>query len=179
MLHFMYHFEYNSESYESDMIFHAEVYQIADKYGVLALKEYAKEKFSTAVETDWAMEDFLIAIDIVYTTTPSWDKGLRDLVVETSSANFEKLIDRYEFCQALRTVSDFAVDLVPFICGKISGHIHCYRCPSCTQNFQFDDPEEQSRFCPRCGYRYSGGIDSFKSMGNVLRIMLVMVYYTI
>ncbi|KAM0245179.1 hypothetical protein ACHAP5_005572 [Fusarium lateritium] len=150
MLHFMYHFEYTNESTESDMVFHAGVYQIADKYGILTLKEYAKEKFSTAVKSDWSTDDFPIAIELVYQTTPPEDRGLRDLVIETSNANLEKLISRDGFCEALRTTADFAADLVPFTCGKNSGQMHWYQCPSCDQTFQFDDPKGQTRWCPRC-----------------------------
>jgi hypothetical protein len=158
MLHFMYRFEYTNESTESDMVFQAGVYQIADKYGVFALKEYARQKFSTAVKADWPTEDFPIAIELVYTTTPPEDRGLRDLVVEISNANLEKLIIRDGFCQALRTTTDFAADLVPFTCGKIkiSGGVRCYRCPYCGQNFQFDDPKGERRFCPRCSRGHSG-----------------------
>ncbi|KIL87491.1 hypothetical protein FAVG1_09197 [Fusarium avenaceum] len=116
MLFFIYHFGYINDSEESDMAFHAKVYQVADKYGILALKEYAKKKFSTAVNANWSTEDFPIAIELVYTTTPPEDRGLRDLVVETSSASLEKLIIRDGFCQALRTTTDFAADLVPFTC---------------------------------------------------------------
>lgn len=155
MLHFIYHFEYTDESKESAMVFHAKVYQIADKYGIVALKEHAKQKFSTAVKADWSTEDFSIAIELVYTTTPPEDRGLRDLVVETSNANLERLISRDGFCQALRTTTDFAADLVPFTCGRGSGQIHCYRCPSCVRNFKFDDPKRQTRYCPRCGWEFS------------------------
>lgn len=155
MLHFIYHFEYTNESNKSDMVFQAGVYQIADKYGIFALKEYAKQKFSTAVKADWSTEDFSIAIELVYTTTPPEDRGLRDLVVETSNANLEKLISRDGFCQALRTTTDFAADLVPLTCGKISGEIRCYRCPDCGQNFKFEDPKRQHRYCPRCGWNCS------------------------
>ncbi|KAG5660087.1 hypothetical protein KAF25_003609 [Fusarium avenaceum] len=155
MLHFIYHFEYTNESKESAMVFHAKVYQIADKYGIFVLKEHAKQKFRTAVKVDWSTEDFSIAIELVYTTTPPEDRGLRDLIVETSNANLEKLISRDGFCEALRTTTDFAADLVPFTCGKGSGQIHCYRCPSCGRNFQFDDPKRHTRYCPRCGWEYS------------------------
>jgi hypothetical protein len=155
MLHFMYHFEYTNESTESDMVFQAGVYQIADKYGVFALKEHAKEKFSKAVKADWSTEDFPIAIELVYTTTPPEDRGLRDLVIETSNANLENLISRDGFCQALRTTTDFAADLVPFTCSKTSRKIPRYKCPSCYHSFRLDDPKRQNRYCPMCSWSCS------------------------
>ncbi|CAJ0542831.1 Ff.00g002750.m01.CDS01 [Fusarium sp. VM40] len=151
MLHFIYHFEYTDESKEPAMVFHAKVYQIADKYGIFSLKEHAKQKFSPAVKASWSTEDFPITINVVYTTTLSEDRGLRDLVVETSNANLEKLISRDGFCQALRSTTDFAADLVPFTCGKMPGSIHHYRCPFCERDFHLDDPKGKTRFCPRCG----------------------------
>ncbi|RYC79729.1 hypothetical protein BFJ63_vAg17385 [Fusarium oxysporum f. sp. narcissi] len=58
MLHFMYYFHYTNVSGVSAMVFDAQVYQIADKYGVRALKKHAKNKFGTAIEAGWTMDDF-------------------------------------------------------------------------------------------------------------------------
>ncbi|KIL88490.1 hypothetical protein FAVG1_08571 [Fusarium avenaceum] len=114
MLHFMYKFHYTNVSGVSAMVFDAQVYQIADKYGVHALKTYAKDKFGTAIKAGWSMDDFPVAINVVYTTTPLNDRGLRDLAVEMSHMNLDELTSRDDFCATLRTTPDFAADLVPF-----------------------------------------------------------------
>ncbi|KAI6749658.1 hypothetical protein HG530_015072 [Fusarium avenaceum] len=127
MLQFIYHFDYTNDSKESAMIFHAKVYQIADKYGIFALKEHAKKKFSAVVKTDWSTDDFPLAIEFVYLTTPTEERGLRDLVVKTPYTNVQNLNTRDGFCQTLRTTADFAADLVRFTCDRGSGQIHWYR----------------------------------------------------
>ncbi|GKU15375.1 unnamed protein product [Fusarium langsethiae] len=156
MLHFMYYFHYTNVSGVSAMVFDAQVYQIADKYSVHALKRHAKNKFGTAVEAGWTMDDFPVAINVVYTTTPSNDRGLRDLTVETSHINLDELTSRAGFCETLRTTPDFAADLVPFVCDRSSRDVGTYKCPKCNGIFKFDNPGSSARYCPRCGRKFSG-----------------------
>ncbi|KAF5667147.1 n-carbamoyl-l-amino acid hydrolase [Fusarium heterosporum] len=155
MVQFMYNFDYTNESNESAMVFDAQVYQIADKYDISALKDHAKAKFETKIKTGWYTDDFPTVVETVYTTTPLEDRGLRDLVVETASVNLEKLICRDGFCQALRTTIDFVADLVPFKRDKPVEEIRSYKCPFCHEVFQFDDPGTKYRHCPRCGSQFS------------------------
>jgi speckle-type POZ protein len=115
MLRFMYAFNYNNMVSTSTMIFDAQVYQIADKYDVQALKAHAKSKFSKAIETGWSLDEFPLAIETVYQSTPLDDRGLRDLAVERASKNIDKLLEKDGFCQLLRSTADFTADLVPFI----------------------------------------------------------------
>lgn len=147
----MYNFYYTNGSGVSTMVFDAQVYQIADKYGVHALKKYAKNKFGTAIKAGWSMDDFPVAINVVYTTTPLNDRGLRDLAVERSHMNLDELTSRPDFCETLRTTPDFAADLVPFVCDRSSRDVDSYKCPQCSGIFKFDDPGSLTRYCPRCG----------------------------
>ncbi|KAJ4258059.1 hypothetical protein NW762_008199 [Fusarium torreyae] len=82
MVNFMYSFDYTDAPDSPLMVFNAQVYQIADKYDISALKSHAKSKFGTAINSGWTTEDFPIAINVAYTTTPPEDRGLRDLIVE-------------------------------------------------------------------------------------------------
>lgn len=118
MLRFMYSFEYSNTCGISAMIYDAQVYQIADKYDIPALKKHAKERFETAVGVGWNMDDFPLAIGIVYDTTPRRDMGLRDIVVKTSVSKISELLDKDGFSKTLRSVPDFAVDLIPALVGK-------------------------------------------------------------
>ncbi|KAK7419839.1 hypothetical protein QQZ08_010673 [Neonectria magnoliae] len=101
MLRFMYTFDYTNTYSTSTMVYDAQVYQIADKYDVLALKENSKAKFGVAITTGWSMDDFPLAITVVYESTPSADRGLRDLVVETSRKNIDKLLGHDGFMGVL------------------------------------------------------------------------------
>ncbi|KAH7117389.1 BTB/POZ protein [Dactylonectria macrodidyma] len=150
MLHFMYNFDFTNVSATSTMVFDAQVYQIADKYDIPALKAHAKDKFGTAINTGWSMDDFSLAITVVYNSTPPRDRGLRDLVVETSHENIDTLIGQDGFCEVLRATTDFAADLVPFLCGKQVETTQSYKYPSCARVVHFDFIGGQ-HYCPKCG----------------------------
>ncbi|KAF4463285.1 btb poz [Fusarium albosuccineum] len=154
MLYFMYNFNYTNTSGSSTMVFDAQVYQIADKYDFEALKCHAKDRFGDAIDQSWNMDDFPLAVTVVYTTTPAEDRGLRDLVVETSHWNIDSLITRDDFCEMLRNVPDFAADLVPFLCGKLTMGVKGYNCPGCSRlvHFKFNG---SIGYCPECGSKRS------------------------
>ncbi|RBA10317.1 hypothetical protein FPRO05_14338 [Fusarium proliferatum] len=125
------------------MVFDAQMYQIADKYDIPALKAQSKNKFNVAVTTGWSMDDFPLAITVVYESTPPEDRGFRDLVVETARKNIDKLLGRDGFCKLIRKTLDFAADLIPFLCVKPSESLHRYECPSCDHKFRGEFSESQ------------------------------------
>ena len=63
---------------------HARIYAMADKYGIHGLKELARANFVAAWDPRagnlycYPPPAFLKVIEIVYTTTPSTDQGLRE-----------------------------------------------------------------------------------------------------
>ena len=63
------------------------MYEIADKYDAVGLKDLATEKFRWACQYLWDDDKFSIAADHVFSTTPDHDKGLRDIVSATISAH--------------------------------------------------------------------------------------------
>ncbi|KAM6530278.1 hypothetical protein FALCPG4_008405 [Fusarium falciforme] len=152
MLHFMYDFDYTNVNGTSSMVFEAQVYQIADKYGIGSLKEHAKKKFGAAIEIGWPMDDFPLAITVAYTTSPLEDRGLRDLIIETCHDNINGLLSKGYFCEVLRSTNDFAADLVPFLCAKPVPNIKHYKCPSCEVTFP-GDLSPGYRYCPLCSFR--------------------------
>lgn len=109
------------------MVYDAQVYQIADKYDIPILKEYSKDRFCTAITTGWNMDEYPLAINVVYESTPAEDRGLRDLVVETSLLHLDTLLNRDGFGNVLRTNADFSADLIPFLSPKTS----IKECSSC------------------------------------------------
>jgi hypothetical protein len=56
------------------------MYETADKYLVVGLKDLAREKFDRACAKYWDDELFAPAAHHVFSTTPEYDKGLRDVV---------------------------------------------------------------------------------------------------
>jgi speckle-type POZ protein len=140
MLHFIYSFDYVDACDSSSMVFNAQVYRIADKYDIPALKTYSKNKFASAITFGWNTDDFPGAVSLIYDTTPLEDRGLRDLVVDITWKNIDKLIGRDGFCELLRKTADFTADLILFLHGRTSktslelpstDPAFCSRCPHC------------------------------------------------
>lgn len=63
------------------------MYEYADKYDVIGLKDLAIEKFSRACKYFWDNDKFTIAAHHGFSTTIDTDKGLRDIVSATISAH--------------------------------------------------------------------------------------------
>ncbi|CAH0055463.1 unnamed protein product, partial [Clonostachys solani] len=120
MLRYMYSFNYSNIRGVSSMVHDAQVYQIADKYDIPTLKEYSKDRFCKFITTGWNMDEFPLAINVVYESTPSEDRGLRDLVVETSLLHLDTLLEQDGFSNILRTNADFSADLIPFLTPNTS-----------------------------------------------------------
>ncbi|RGP78990.1 protein roadkill [Fusarium longipes] len=160
MLRFMYSFDYDDDSDGSlNMVFNAQVYQIADKYDVQALKAQSKNKFEMAVTTGWNTEDFPLAVIVTYDTTPPEDRGLRDVVVEIARKNIDKLLGCDGFCELIRKTPDFSADLIPFLCTRPTENaMSRYRCPGCSKEFYGQFSEHTNAwghhfyyYCPYCG----------------------------
>lgn len=84
-----------------ELIIHAQMYEIADKYGVVGLKELAKVKFHVACNRFWDDQEFSIAAHHAYVSTPDEDKGLRSVVCKIISQHMS-LIKKPEI-EALMT----------------------------------------------------------------------------
>lgn len=66
----------------SELETHACVYGVGEKYGSTGLKSLAKKKFAECAPTAATMhQDFLSAIQPIFSMTPSSDRGLRDIAV--------------------------------------------------------------------------------------------------
>ena len=78
---------------------HARVYAIADKYGVGLLKDLARARFALAVRNTVATDiaDLIAATEVVYATTPSSDRGLRNSIKPKLMEFKQQLRDNNEF----------------------------------------------------------------------------------
>lgn len=66
---------------ERELNIHAQMYALADKYGIHGLKDLARTKFAAAASNHWDCSGFPLAMQTVFTTTPDDDNGLRDVVI--------------------------------------------------------------------------------------------------
>ncbi|OCK75035.1 hypothetical protein K432DRAFT_386455 [Lepidopterella palustris CBS 459.81] len=72
-----------------NMITHAKVYALAEKYGIAGLKSLAKRKFAFQIALHYTSPEFPDTCEDVYESTVDSDRGLRDLVIQTFRAHPE------------------------------------------------------------------------------------------
>ncbi|KAH8901904.1 hypothetical protein BR93DRAFT_932736 [Coniochaeta sp. PMI_546] len=101
-----------TEIRDPNLIIHANVYTLGEQYAVEGLKAVALEKFVAEVKVHWATEDFLQAVEHVYSSTPEHDRGLRDVVRNTFYEHRRELMDRENVKRYLRDVPDLAYDVL-------------------------------------------------------------------
>lgn len=94
----------------SNLVVHAKVYAVAEKYNLSDLKTLAMEKFQDEVKGRWDSDDFILAAQEVYTSTVEHDRSLRDVVVRTMSEHL-CLLDK-KAVQDMVKSSDLAFDLL-------------------------------------------------------------------
>ncbi|PVI05415.1 hypothetical protein DM02DRAFT_498558, partial [Periconia macrospinosa] len=93
-------------------IIHAKVYAIAEKYHIQGLKFVAIENFRLATLDVIVNKEFCNAIDVVYTTTPDSDRGLRDLVVKRIRNIVERIGFPEEVESLCKEIPELAVDVM-------------------------------------------------------------------
>ena len=157
----MYGFDYDSSggdhSRVSPMLFNVNVYQVADKYGVLKLKQRAKEKFEKIIEACWGMDDFPLTITEAYSSTPKTDRGLRDPLIRTALKHIEHLQKTEDFVQVLEETG-FSADIFQYsISQSTNPSLTKYRCWNCDNQWQLENSVSLV-YCPTCGYSKSNWI---------------------
>jgi hypothetical protein len=94
-----------------ELLLHAKMYEIGDKYDVDGLKELAREKFAWACNLYWDSEYFAPATYYAFSTTPDEDTGLREVVSETLFDHMD-LLDKPEVEAVLNEFNGLAVGLL-------------------------------------------------------------------
>ncbi|KAI9374104.1 hypothetical protein BJX61DRAFT_541144 [Aspergillus egyptiacus] len=136
MIDFIYGFAYDTTKHgvTSAMMFHISAYQIADKYDVPKLKNYAKEKFENLVKTCWEMDEFPAAIAETYQTTPMSDEGLRTLVVQVATKHLNQLLEKDSFRKVFGETPRFAADIATNLLLETA-----WRDTACAGNHHIED----------------------------------------
>ncbi|KAK4936905.1 hypothetical protein LTR28_010014, partial [Elasticomyces elasticus] len=96
---------------EPNLALHAKVYGMAEKYGINGLKALALDKFKIQATKHWDSMDFPEAIHIVYTSTPSTDKDMRDVVADVLGW-YGVLLDKPEIEAAVLEINGLAYELL-------------------------------------------------------------------
>lgn len=120
MLRFLYTSDYKADSGEDyQLSINAKMYAMGEKYSINSLKDLAKAKFSKCLTPGQDLEEFfdifLEAVDLVYTTTPASDRGLRDCLTPILAAHKETLRKLPDFVNLIKgqlSDGDFAMDVI-------------------------------------------------------------------
>jgi hypothetical protein len=100
------------QSRETNLMLHARVYALAEKYEIGGLREVALSKFKVELDSNWDTRDFLEAIKIVYNSTPKSNRGMRDVVAATFHNH--QLLTQPELREYIRDDTDLVYDLLVF-----------------------------------------------------------------
>lgn len=113
MIDFLYRYDYNDKDFPAgSLAANAHIYTIADKYEILSLKEAAIQKTQRELRTVRGKgPGFADALEAVWTSTPSSDKGLRNAYLHTIREKRKTLIKEDSFLQAVQSVEGLSVDI--------------------------------------------------------------------
>lgn len=79
------------DSDADQLLLHAMMYELADKYDVTGLRYLAQEKFSRSCAAFWDTEQFAIAAEHALISTPESDTGLRKVLCQTIRSHIKLL----------------------------------------------------------------------------------------
>lgn len=97
----------------SPLTIHATMYALGDKYHVQGLCELAKEKFESCLQHHAHSEDFVSAIQIVYSSTPDSNRNLRDSVLSAFKIHFGTDISQIPGAEArLDSIDELSFHLI-------------------------------------------------------------------
>lgn len=95
----------------SNLIIHARVFALAEKYYIDGLMALALTYFETEVIFHWDTDNFLQAAVVVYTSTPDTVRGMRDVVVETFDSH-RSLLFSSEVREIVKVTEGLAYDIL-------------------------------------------------------------------
>jgi hypothetical protein len=95
------------------------VYAIADKYDMPHLKDLAQKRFSNWAENNWACHDFSAIAREVFETTPTSDRGLRDVVIRLAAMHADDLIRKENFRNLIEDVGELGLNV---LCQLLKRH---------------------------------------------------------
>lgn len=88
------------------------VYALADKYDIAELRELARGKFQTGAGRLLSATEFPEIVREVYSSTPSSDRGLRDIVSQICARRGREMVENPDVNPVIVEVGDFALDLL-------------------------------------------------------------------
>ncbi|KAF7890425.1 hypothetical protein EAF00_008740 [Botryotinia globosa] len=98
----------NIELQAKDLIKHAKVYIMAEKYDIQPLKRLARQRYSFVADNYWNSCCFVQSIELIFDGTPDISEGddLRKAVLEVASRYMKRLLAREDFAQMCQERGD-------------------------------------------------------------------------
>ncbi len=88
------------------------VYAVAEKYNITELKELAKAKFQGRAISLLSAMEFPEIIRELYRSTPSSDRGLRDILCQVCAERGRTIIDSLDLNAIIAEAGEFGLDLL-------------------------------------------------------------------
>lgn len=119
MLEYLYKLDYSDSPLDcggpTALLTHAQVYTLAEKYGIRSLKILAREKFDQMSDNACDIDVLCLAIKEIYTSTPDSDRGLRDKVCDIVESNAKLLLSQPSFRALMLEVNEFTVEMLDVV----------------------------------------------------------------
>ena len=120
----------------------ASMYGLADKYGCKLIKNSIKSPFKAAVQKHWNSDSFVAAAEIVYSTTPYIDRGLRDSIRDVTFSYQRTLLRRQDLQDVIEDNVEYACDLAQamILAAQDNKYVHTTpirgNCKKCGNNVE-------------------------------------------
>ncbi|KAK5005799.1 hypothetical protein LTR28_007268 [Elasticomyces elasticus] len=95
-----------------DLVMHAKLYSLADKYGVSGLKALSRAKFKASIHDNWNGPELASATLVAYTSTADEDTDLRRVVADNLMSHLSTVLRKPEVACAIDEVGGLALDLL-------------------------------------------------------------------
>lgn len=102
--------EEESHPDETRLLLHTQVYALAEKYDIPALKALARQKFEMAVACNYDSPELPDAIEEIYCSTLDTDRGLRDVILELFRS-YPVLASTPDMLQVIKDLPSLAMEL--------------------------------------------------------------------
>ena len=151
MLVFLYSCDYDDAAHrptQHPYEFNARMYDLADKYGIEDLKDFAKYSLSLWLplhgdRSAFEAPMFVKALRVIYTTTLPSDWGLRDLVIPTIKQCRVELREDSDFVEMLSSGlgdGEFAMDVFDALLELVQPKTYqCLKCDTVTFPERYDE----------------------------------------
>ena len=155
MFDFLYRLDYDDQlsianhanQDDGRLVTNAQVYAIAEKYGVSSLKDTAIQKSADLLKRMWKTDELFAAMEVVWTSTPWSDRGLRECYLAAIVKHKHDLHKKEGFMEFVRSIGEMAGDILDAEWNEVGKSTFTMFCQTCRVH------QRMFRYCEYCGER--------------------------